>query len=174
MIFVFLKVQSRVIWNSSNSSIMGFSMSSDEFVTLHNVYEGLNDEEKCEKTSYMVQFLWRDLSSDFNVIGPYFNCSSSMEMQFLHSMVVRTMLAFCQFGFHVRALLCDGASSNLGLLKLLCGYVNNKDMDIQTPWFKSPFDGKNVYLLVCPSHQVCHCIIMLCVHNHYVLPFLLK
>ncbi len=57
---------------------MGFSMSSDEFVSLHDVYEGLNDEEKCQKTSYILQFLWRDLSSDFSVIGPYFNCSSSV------------------------------------------------------------------------------------------------
>uniref|UniRef100_A0A1X7V092 Uncharacterized protein n=1 Tax=Amphimedon queenslandica TaxID=400682 RepID=A0A1X7V092_AMPQE len=50
-------------------------------------------------------------------------------------------------------LLCDGASSKLSLLKLLCGYVNN-DNDIQQPWFKSPFDGKNTYLLICPSHQL--------------------
>lgn len=102
----------------------------------------------------MLQFLWRDLSSDFSVIGPYFNCSSSVEMQFLHSMVVRTMLAFCQFGFKVRALRCDEASSNLSLMKLLCGYLNDERADIQKPWFTSPFDGENVYLIVCPSHQV--------------------
>ncbi len=129
-------------------------MSSDEFVSLHDVYAGLNDEEKCQKTSYMLQFLWRDLSSDFSVIGPYFNCSSSVEMHFLHSMVVRSMLAFSQFGFKVRALLCDGASSNLTLMKLFCGYTNDEHIDIQRPWFTSPFDGENVYLIVCPSHQV--------------------
>ena len=129
-------------------------MSSDEFISLHDEYEGLCEDKKCQQTSYVVQFLWRDLSSSFDVVGPYFNCSSSLEMQFLHSMVVRTMLAFSQFGFHVRALLCDGASSNLSLLKLFCGYVSNEDKDIQEPWFTSPFDGKNVYLLVCPSHQV--------------------
>ncbi len=135
-------------------------MSSDEFLSLHDVYEDLNDEEKCQKTCYILQFLWRDLSSNFDAIGPYFNCSSSVEMQFLHSMVVRTMLAFCQFGFYVRALLCDGASSNLSLLKLLCDYTNDEDITIQNPWFKSPFDGKNVYLVVCPSHQVLSLIII--------------
>lgn len=67
--------------------------------------------------------LWRDLSSSFDVVGPYY---TSLEMQFLHSIVTKTMLVFSQFEFNVCALLCDGASSNLSLLKLLCGYVNNE------------------------------------------------
>ena len=63
------------------------------------------------------------------------------------------MLALSQFGFLVRVLLCDGASSNLSLLELLCGYSNNQ-VDITQPSFKSPFDGKSVHLIICPSHQV--------------------
>ena len=103
----------------------------------------------------MVQFLWRDLSSDFDVVGPYyFNCSSSMEAQFFHSMVTRTVLAFSQIGSQVRALLCDGACSNLSLFKVLRGYTNCKTTDITKSSFKSPFDGKDAHLIVCPSHQV--------------------
>ena len=123
-------------------------MSSDEFISLH-VYEGLCEDEKCQQTSYVLQFLWRDLSSSFDLLQLLFITGNAI----LYSMVVRTMLVFSQFGFHVRALLCDGASSNLSLLKLLCGYVNNEDKDIQEPWFKSPFDRKNVYLLVCRFEQ---------------------
>ena len=130
-----------------------FAMSSDDFSSLHDVYEGLDLDEKCQKTTYVMQFLWRDLTSDFDVIGPYFTCPSTIETRFLHSVVTRTMLAFTQFGFPVRALLCDGASTNLSLLKLMCGHSN--DLDIITPWFTSPFDGKRVFLIVCPSHQVC-------------------
>ena len=59
--------------------------------------------KKCQKTAYIVQFLWRDLSSNFNVVGPYYSCSLSLETKSLHSMVVRTMLALSQFGFLVRA-----------------------------------------------------------------------
>ena len=129
-------------------------MSSDDLSSLHDIFEGLNEDDKCQKTSYVLQFLWRDLSSEFDVIGPYFNCPSSMEAPYLHGMLTRTMLAFSQFGFNIRALLCDGASSNLGLMKLLCGYENSEAIDITKPYFKSPFDGKNVFLIVCPSHQV--------------------
>ncbi len=129
-------------------------MSSEEFISLHDVYQGLSNDERCRKTTYMLQLIWRDLSSDFDVVGPYFNCPYTMETQFLLSIVVRTMLAFCRFGFHIRSLLCDGASSNFSLLKLLCGYMNDKEKEIKEPWFKSPFDGSIVYLIVCPSHQV--------------------
>ena len=79
-------------------------MSFDDFMSLHDVYDGLCQDEKCQKTAYILQFLWRDLSSDFDVVGPYFNSSTSLEVQSLHSMVIRTILAFCQFGFSV--LLC--------------------------------------------------------------------
>ena len=145
-------MQSRVIWNSANSAIVGFAMSSDDFSSLHDIYDGLDVNEKCQKTTYVMQFLWRDLTSDFEVIGPYFTCPSTVEMRFLHSIVTRTMLAFTQFGFAARALLCDGVSTNLSLLKLMCGHSN--DMDTISPWFKSPFDGQTVFLIVCPSHQV--------------------
>lgn len=31
-------------------------MSSDDFISLHDVYQGLSDDEKCQKTSYIAQF----------------------------------------------------------------------------------------------------------------------
>lgn len=66
-------------------------MSSQDCHSLHDVYEGINDDEACQKTTYILQFLWRDLTSDFDVIGPYFTLSSTIEG---HSMVTKMMLAF--------------------------------------------------------------------------------
>ena len=43
--FVWTQVQSRVIWNSANSAIMGFAMSSDDYASLHDVYESLEVPE---------------------------------------------------------------------------------------------------------------------------------
>ena len=37
-----VQVQSRVIWNSANSAIMGFAMTSDDFSSLHDIYEDLD------------------------------------------------------------------------------------------------------------------------------------
>lgn len=145
-------MQSKVIWNSSNSSIVGFSMSSDDFTSLHDVFKGLSSHEKCQETSYVIQFLWRDISSSFDVVGPFFTSSSTLQTSYLHSMVTRVMLSFIQFGFDVRALVCDGASSNLCLLKMLSNNVGHNDISDSS--FLSPFDGKPVHIVPCPSHQV--------------------
>ena len=124
-------------------------MNSQVFMIYMKTWRKMNTQ----KTTYVIQFLWRDLSSKFDIIGPYFTIPSTMEAKFLHGIVVRTMLAFTQFGFGVRALLSDGASANLSLMKILCGHEDASTMAI-SPWFTSPYDGKKVYLIVCPSHQV--------------------
>ena len=92
-------------------------MSSEDMKSLHDVYEGLIDDEMCQKTIYMLQFLWCDLTSDFDVLGPYFSLSSTAEAKQLHTFVTSTMIALHKYGFRTRCLLCDGASSNLSLLK---------------------------------------------------------
>lgn len=133
-------------------------MSSEELSSLHDVYAELDNDEGAQKASYVLQFLWRDLTSDHDVIGPHFTLSGSIESSHLYSMVTRTMLAFHTVNFKVRALVCDGASSNLSLLKVLCGFQAEDSDSVSaaptTPWFVSPYDGDKVYLIICPSHQV--------------------
>lgn len=107
------------MWNSRNSSVVGFAVCSEELANMHDVYEGLDMSESNRKATYVLQFLWRDLSSSFDIIGPYFPLAGSVECSYLYSFVTRTMLAFQQYNFHTRAFLCDGASSNLSLIKLL-------------------------------------------------------
>ena len=85
--------------------------------------------KECQNAEYVLQFLWRNVSSDFDVTGPYFTLD----------------------GFKVRAFLCDGASSNLALLKALCNYNTKYDI---SPFFISPFDSQKIHLIICPSHQV--------------------
>lgn len=123
--------------------------------SLHDVYEGLFDDELCQKATYILQFIWRDLTSSFDVIGPYFSLASSIEATVLHPLVTSAIIAFQKYGFHVRCLLCDGASSNLSLLKSLGGI---EDGNITSSSFVSPLDGKNIYMIICPSHQVCKVI----------------
>lgn len=69
-----------------------------------------------QKTSYILQFLWRDLTSKFDVIGPYFTCAGSWDHKFLLECVMRTIQAFTLYNFRIRVIVCDGESSNLALL----------------------------------------------------------
>lgn len=103
-------------------------MSSSDMASLHDVYESLDEEEECKKTDYILQFLWRDITSHFDVIRPYFTIAGTIEAQHLHTFVMKTLLVFNQFEFHVRALLCDGASANLALVKELCAHKKGDDI----------------------------------------------
>ena len=39
---------------------------------------------------------------------------------------MRTIQAFTLYNFQFRVIVCDGASSNLALIKLLCGYEHEQ------------------------------------------------
>lgn len=137
-------------------------MSPEELPWLHDVFMSLGEDFDQQKTSYVLQFLWRDLTSRYDVIGPYFTCAGSWD----HKLwcVMRTIQAFTLYSFNVRVLVCDGASSNLALIKLLCGYEHGQlplaDGDDQfavSASFENPYEDdedKRVFVVICPSHQV--------------------
>lgn len=58
-----------------SSKITGYAMSPEEIPWLHDVFTTVQDDFDERKTSYILQFLWRDLTSSFDVIGPYFTCA---------------------------------------------------------------------------------------------------
>ena len=82
------------------------------------------------------------------MISPYFTIDSTMEVKFLYGTVVRTMLLYS-----IQALVSDGESANLSLMKMLCRYVD-ESTDAISPWFTSQCDGGKVNLIVFLSHQV--------------------
>ena len=91
--------------------------------TLQDVYEELKAPQTV-KASYIMQFLWRDLTSDFDVIGPYFSSNKGMECKFVISCLMTTIQAFHIYGFKTMAVVCDGASTNLKAVKhLTTGYL---------------------------------------------------
>ena len=103
--------------------------------------------------------MWRDMSSHFDAIGPYFTAERSLETKFLVSCLFESMFVFETYGFQVRGLVCDGASCNLSLFKHLCNisglYGTDEDGVMYVPSkFVNPYTGNNVHLIVCPSHQV--------------------
>ena len=136
---------------------------------LHDIFASINRSGKSLKTSYILQFLWRDLTSTYSIIGPHFECEKSWDHCFLYECVLRTIKLFSLYKVLIRVLVCDGASSNVALLKVLSGYPpkrlpyseNGNGINKYFPrmTFKNPFDPTDdnvVYMIICPSHQVCH------------------
>ena len=52
----------------------------------------------------------------------YYFIAGSWDHQFLLECVFRTLQVFTLYNFKVQVFVCDGASANLALIKLLCGY----------------------------------------------------
>ena len=146
--------------------ITGFSTTEDELCTLHDVFLSAI-QSGCQKASYIVQFLWRDFASSYDMIGPYFLVPNSMVSNILQEFFMQCLKEFSAFGFRVSIVLCDDASSNLTLLKMLCGYpravlpVNADVEDLSEKYFldisfSNPEDPSSipVFAMICPSHQV--------------------
>ena len=91
--------------------IIGLAMSPDDMSSLHNTYQ-LVDETSASK--HILQFLRRDLTSSFDLVGP---CNSQLESKFIVSCVLKSLWAFHLYGF---CLVCDGASANISALKSTC------------------------------------------------------
>ena len=118
--------------------------------------------------SNVPQYVWHNLGYIFDVIGPYFTPSKSFKQAYLIACVFEIMRACYAYEFSATCLVCDGASTNLNVIKALIGVsgsfgshvLNGKtDHSIQ-PSFPNPFDnGRLCYCIICPSHQMKNIII---------------
>ena len=84
---------------------------------MHDVYKEIDSSDKIKRVSYILQFLWRDIPSSYDIIGPYYTSESGLDHQFIMACVLETISLY---QFDVTLLISDGASANLKLLKLLC------------------------------------------------------
>lgn len=164
LIFDEVSVTSKVVWNSKNHKLIGLATSEEQLPTLDDVYAQFNDKD-IPKAAYMLQFLWRDLTSDYDIVGPYFASENSTDSHYIAACMMETLRAFYLVGFKVSALLCDGASSNLSLIKMTQERFGaygikfsheNDDIDVSIkPWFDNPFSvGDSIFWCICPSHEV--------------------
>lgn len=112
-------------------------MTANDMATLQDVYEELKAPQTV-KASYIMQFLWRDLTSVFDLIGPYFSTGKGMECKFVISCLMTTIQAFQIYGFKTMAVVCDGASTNLKAIKYFTtgksgAYGINEDLHAEEP-----------------------------------------
>lgn len=82
LIFDEVKVISRLMWNSRSQQMIGLAMQPEDMASLLDVYSTYNElgtDAKTYQTSYIMQFLWRDLSSSYDIVGPYYTSSGSFK-----------------------------------------------------------------------------------------------
>ena len=76
--------------------MVGLAMTHEDMSCLH-VYQALDPDALTKSTTYILQFLWRHLTSSFDVIGPYYSSSGSFESKFIVGVVLETVKVFHLF-----------------------------------------------------------------------------
>ena len=80
LIFDEVKVISRLMWNSRSQKFIGLTMSPDDMSSLLDAYQHVDETSATKQTSYILQFLWRDLTSSFDVVGHYFTRAANLKV----------------------------------------------------------------------------------------------
>ncbi len=70
LIFDEVKVISKVLGNSKNHKFLGTALNDTEQATLCDLYTKDQSTDQLKGSSYMIQFIWRDLTSKYDMIGP--------------------------------------------------------------------------------------------------------
>lgn len=160
------QIQMKVAWNLKGGGITGFTISVGELQVLHDVYTS-TVEEGAKKASYIMQFLWRDLTSGYYLVGPYFSTEGSISSNIFQEFGMLSLKAFTAYRFHVSIIFCDGAFLNLSVRKILGGFerkdspVNEDAADVHEKYFldmsfpkpEYPY-GRPISIMICPNYQV--------------------
>ena len=155
LIFDEVKVVQKTMWNSKNNAFIGLAMAPEDMAQLHDIFEELDPNRRTKKTNYILQFLWRDISVDFDVLGPYYTAETTLEHKFVISCIIDAMIKFHSHGFMTKIIVCDGASSNLKAIKSFMGHVGCFDPAANiSPKFLNPLTDELTYFIICPTHQL--------------------
>ena len=111
--------------------------------------------------SYILPYVWRDLTSSYDVVGPYYT-SALVEAKFVVVCVFQTIKLFQHHDLKTSLLACDGGSANIATIKASRSYhgaysikEDGSDRYEVQPWMINPYNPPNkIFWLICPSHQV--------------------
>ena len=98
LIFDEVKVISRLMWNSKSQKI-GLAMSPDDMSSLHDAYQLVDETSASKQTSYILQFLWRDLTSPLTSWVPTSLVAASLKANSLYPVFYRAFESFTSMAF---------------------------------------------------------------------------
>ena len=154
----------QLMWNSRNNQLMGLAKKLTDLASLNDIYTILQSGESNKQTSYVLQFLWRDLTSSFDIAGPYFTSSSSVDAKFVLACVLETVKLFQCHGMKTSVLVCDRGSSNIATIKACHDHPgaysisDGEDQFTVKPWMLNPFNPPHCILSFTLSTYTCVCI----------------
>ena len=160
IVFDEVKVSGKIAWNTASGKIVGVGLPETALSSLFDLFG--KPEESPKPAEYVLQFLYRDMSSSFDFIGPYFTKAAAFTSDDIYEYFLQVLRCFEASGFNVRGVICDGASSNLSLIRKITEQEGDipisEEARFGTPYIPRilhPYRrGMYIYWIICPSHQV--------------------
>ena len=81
----------KLLWSSRSQKFIGHCMTHDELSSLCDVYATLSPDYRKRQTNYVLQTLWHDLTSNFDVIGPHFTNDSPFAHEYLCRILMESL-----------------------------------------------------------------------------------
>ena len=170
LIFDEVKVACQLIWNSKSQALAGLAMMSKDLSSLNAVYRILEEPDSPRQTLHILQFLWRDLTNNYDIVGPYFTCAESVDGRFIYACIFETLRLFQTHGLKTSLLVCHGCPANLTTIKTNHGFSgaysvlpadSTEDQYTINPWFVNPYNPSIlIYWMICPTHQIWYLIVL--------------
>ena len=111
----------KLLWSSRSQKFIGHAMTQEELASLCDVYTTLRPDYRKQQTNIVLQSLWRDLTSDYDIIGPHYTSDGPFQHHALCRLLMDSIHQFHIHGFETVAVVCDGAASNLTMIKEISG-----------------------------------------------------
>jgi hypothetical protein len=166
-----MKLSASLVWNSRDQSLSGFANNHEDLVSLQDLYVFVSTLDKTptgkatvtetgdnprhlKRSQYVLQFLWRDMTSDFDLIGPYYTSTDGLNAEWTYHCMWETIRTLNRFGFQTDLVVLDAATTNMAMIEMCCGEANMDyaSMQVQPACF-NPTTGRDMYFIVDPSHQ---------------------
>lgn len=120
LIFDEVKVIAKVLWNSKSQEMYGLAMTAKDMCSLQDVFETPTVDGQ-QRSEYVLQCIWRDMTGRFDIIGAYYSAPQSLNARFTAVCVRDALRLFHAYKFKCCALVFDGASTNLTMVKTMMG-----------------------------------------------------
>ena len=82
------------------SKIIGLAITEQNRASLHDVFQLFDKDHRVRQTSYFLQFLWRDVTPCFDIVGPYFSSEDTMNAKIMCACVLETVKPFQVSNMH--------------------------------------------------------------------------
>ena len=87
-------MKQKLYLHSRSHHLVGLAMSPQEQANLQDIFAIFDPTSRIKQTNYILQFLWQDLTSNFDIVGPYFTSENPMTAKYVMACVLETVKLF--------------------------------------------------------------------------------